>query len=141
VGRRAAMKLDRTVAGVTRWLWKWLGWVILVVVATQWNSLTLMWLFILSVTAILYFAFRVPTWCGAETRQGKSCRRNAHGLLMGCSYRQHKWQKFSLAAKRRRWKRLGRELWSENKVGSVGLIISGLALVATAVSAAANVFD
>jgi hypothetical protein len=36
-----------TVAGVTRWLWKWLGWVILVVVATQWNSLTLMWLFTL----------------------------------------------------------------------------------------------
>jgi hypothetical protein len=60
VGRRAAMKLDRTVAGVTRWLWKWLGWVILVVVATQWNSLTLMWLFILSVTAILYFAFPRP---------------------------------------------------------------------------------
>jgi hypothetical protein len=141
VALRARLKLDRTAVDGTRWLWKWLGWVILVALAAKWNSLTLTWLFILSVTAILYFAFRVPTWCGAETRQGKSCRKNAYGLLMGCSYREHRWQKFSLAAKRRRWKRLGHELWSENKVGSIGLIISGLAFAATAVSAAANVFS
>jgi hypothetical protein len=34
VGRRTAMKLDRTAAGVTRWIWKWLGWVILVLTFT-----------------------------------------------------------------------------------------------------------
>ena len=32
-------------------------------------------------------------WCGAETRAGEHCRKNSHGLLRGCSYRQHKWQR------------------------------------------------
>src|SRR3954451_19875090 len=136
------MKLDRTAAGVTRWLWKWLGWVILVVVATQWISLTRMWLFILSVAAILYFAFRVPTWCGAETRQGKSCRRNAHGLLMGCSYRQHKWQKFSLAAKTTALETARAGI----VVGKQGRLcrphnLRSCPCCETAASAAANVFD
>jgi hypothetical protein len=36
----------------------------------------------------------VPVWCGAETRKGLSCRKNSYGLLLGCSIREHRWQKF-----------------------------------------------
>jgi hypothetical protein len=52
-------------------------------------------------TALIAFALAgtwtlvaAPVWCGAENRDGTSCRRNSYGLLGGCSLRQHRWQKF-----------------------------------------------
>jgi|ERR1039457_5998846 hypothetical protein len=47
----------------------------------------------LALAAVGYFLLQAPVWCGAETRTGEHCRRNSHGLLRGCSYRQHKWQR------------------------------------------------
>jgi hypothetical protein len=47
----------------------------------------------LSLAALGYFLLQAPVWCGAETRTGEWCRKNSHGLLRGCSYRQHKWQR------------------------------------------------
>jgi hypothetical protein len=47
----------------------------------------------LSLAALVYFLFQAPVWCGAETRKGEWCRKNSHGLLRGCSIRQHKWQR------------------------------------------------
>lgn len=47
----------------------------------------------LSLAALGYFLFQAPMWCGAETRKGERCRNNSHGLLRGCSFRQHKWQR------------------------------------------------
>jgi hypothetical protein len=47
----------------------------------------------LSLAALGYFLLWAPVWCGAETRTGEPCRKNSHGLLRGCSYRQHKWQR------------------------------------------------
>lgn len=47
----------------------------------------------LSLAALGYFLVQAPVWCGAETRAGEHCRKNSHGLLRGCSYRQHKWQR------------------------------------------------
>jgi hypothetical protein len=47
----------------------------------------------LSLAALGYFLLQAPVWCGAETRAGEPCRKNSHGLLRGCSYRQHKWQR------------------------------------------------
>lgn len=47
----------------------------------------------LSLAALGYFLFQAPVWCGAETRKGEWCRKNSHGLLRGCSIRQHKWQR------------------------------------------------
>ena len=47
----------------------------------------------LSLAALGYFLFQAPMWCGAETRKGDWCRNNSHGLLRGCSLRQHKWQR------------------------------------------------
>jgi len=48
---------------------------------------------ILAIAALMYFLVEAPVWCGAETRKGDHCRRNSNGLLRGCSYRQHKWQR------------------------------------------------
>jgi hypothetical protein len=42
---------------------------------------------------LAYMMFVAPAWCGATTRSGEPCRKNAQGVLLGCSYRQHKWQK------------------------------------------------
>jgi hypothetical protein len=47
----------------------------------------------LGLAAIGYFLLQAPVWCGAETRTGEHCRKNSHGLLRGCAYRQHKWQR------------------------------------------------
>lgn len=47
----------------------------------------------LSVAAVGYFLFQAPVWCGAETRENLYCRRNSNGLIRGCSFRQHKWQR------------------------------------------------
>lgn len=41
--------------------------------------------------SILYFAFQVPTYCGAATRDGAGCRNDARGLLLGCHIHQHRW--------------------------------------------------
>jgi hypothetical protein len=32
-------------------------------------------------------------WCCAVIRTGQPCRNNSRGLLLGCSFRQHKWQR------------------------------------------------
>jgi hypothetical protein len=48
---------------------------------------------VLALAAAGYFLLQAPVWCGAETRTGEHCRRNSHGLLRGCAYRQHKWQR------------------------------------------------
>lgn len=53
---------------------------------------------IMSVVVSLYFLLAAPLWCGAINRDGSTlCRRNSRGLLLGCGYRQHKWQKIKLA--------------------------------------------
>lgn len=57
------------------------------------HSIALAVILALSLAALGYFLFQAPMWCGAETRKGEWCRRNSHGLLRGCSLRQHKWQR------------------------------------------------
>ena len=57
------------------------------------HSLGLAVILALSLAALGYFLLWAPVWCGAETRTGEWCRKNSHGLLRGCSYRQHKWQR------------------------------------------------
>ena len=47
----------------------------------------------LAVAVAGYFLLQAPVWCGAEIRTGEPCRKNSHGLLRGCSIRQHKWQR------------------------------------------------
>lgn len=57
------------------------------------HDLKLAVILVLSLAALGYFLFQAPVWCGAETRRGEWCLKNSHGLLRGCSIRQHKWQR------------------------------------------------
>jgi hypothetical protein len=57
------------------------------------HSLGLAVILALSLAALGYFLLQAPVWCMAEIRTGEPCRKNSHGLLRGCSIRQHKWQR------------------------------------------------
>ncbi len=85
----------RTVKVITRLLTSYWGYLAIVIAVGGYFVHGLGWAVILalSLAALGYFLFQAPVWCGAETRKGEWCRRNSHGLLRGCSYRQHKWQR------------------------------------------------
>lgn len=61
--------------------------------AYEWITRQGTWMLAATLTAVsvLYFAFQVPTYCGASTRSGGTCRNNSRGLLLGCHLRQHRW--------------------------------------------------
>jgi hypothetical protein len=86
---------------------------------------------LLSAAVIFYFLFQAPVWCGAVTRDGMLCRRNSSGLLMGCSLRQHKWQRARMAIVPHAWRRLNDGLWDDPK--------TSLATMATMVGIASGV--
>jgi hypothetical protein len=83
---------------VTRLLTRYWGYlaVVLAVAGYFLHSFGLAVILALSLAALGYFLFQAPMWCGAETRTGEWCRKNSHGLLRGCSIRQHKWQRVKL---------------------------------------------
>lgn len=86
---------------------------------------------IVSAAVTFYFLFQAPVWCGAVTRDEALCRRNAAGLLMGCSLRQHKWQRIRMAFVPHGWRRLNRGLWTNPSTGlatisTVVAILSGV---------------
>lgn len=113
-------------------MWRYWGYVGVIVVAVLWSqSVGPQILIVMSALVSLYFMFQVPLWCGAETRKHQMCRRNAYGVLMGCSYRQHRWQKLKMVFVPAAWKRLNHGLWTDTKTGlaSMGAI---LGLVSTA---------
>ncbi len=90
----------------------------------------------LSLVSTFYFLFRAPVWCGAVNRDETLCRKNASGLLMGCSYRQHKWQKLKGTVARHGWRQLNRGLWVSPReclttLASIAGIISAVAAVIT----------
>jgi hypothetical protein len=86
---------------------------------------------LISAAVTFYFLFLAPVWCGAVTRDGTLCRRNSTGLLKGCSYRQHKWQRVRMAVVPEAWRRLNRGLWTNPS--------TGLATIATLVGIASGV--
>lgn len=91
---------------------------------------------ILSVASVGYFLFQAPLWCGAVTREGKLCRNNSSGLLIGCHLREHKWQKLKMAFVPKAWGELNRGLWATPKDGvatlsGLGSLVSALAAVVT----------
>jgi hypothetical protein len=80
---------------LTRFLTRYWGYLAIVIAVAGYflHSLALAVVLALSLAAFGYFLFQAPMWCGAETRKGDWCRKNSHGLLRGCSLRQHKWQR------------------------------------------------
>lgn len=93
---------------------KYWGYLLLIVAMGLWFSRSAgpAVLIALSAFTTAYFLFQAPVWCGAENRDGTLCRRNASGVLMGCGYRQHKWQKLKMAFVPRMWGKLNRGLWT-----------------------------
>jgi hypothetical protein len=80
---------------LTRLLTRYWGYLAVVIAVALYflHSLGLTVILVLSLAALGYFLLQAPMWCGAETRRGEWCRKNSHGLLRGCSIRQHKWQR------------------------------------------------
>jgi hypothetical protein len=99
--------------------WKRAGWIALIILLFKGGDLALAWVVALICIAALFFMFRAPVWWGAVTRDDTLCRNNAHGLLMGCQLREHRWQKFRMLIVTRKWRPLAR-CWSKNPVQSIG---------------------
>ncbi|WP_433213288.1 hypothetical protein ACQP00_01715 [Dactylosporangium sp. CS-047395] len=106
---------------------KYWGYIALILLLTAWWTTKIGpgVLIVLSVAVTLYFLFQAPIWCGAITRDETLCRRNASGLLLGCSYRQHKWQKLKMAVVPPMWRRLNQGLWTSPATGlaTIGTIL------------------
>jgi hypothetical protein len=111
---------------------KYWGYVALALLLTAWWTTKIgpVVLIVLSVLVTFYFLFQAPIWCGAVTRDQTLCRRNASGLLLGCSYRQHKWQKLKMTFMPPMWRRLNQGLWA-NPTTSLATIGAILGIVST----------
>jgi hypothetical protein len=112
--------------------WGYLA-IVIAVVGFFLHGLGLAVILILSLAALGYFLFQAPMWCGAETRTGDWCRNNSHGLIRGCSLRQHKWQRlkqtFTPAG--------GRAVIATSKsvsgaLGTIGGVVSGIQVLVAA---------
>jgi predicted PurR-regulated permease PerM len=116
------------------------GYLIIFALVVAWSRPTAapVLIVVLSAVALAYLLFQAPGWCGAVTRDDTLCRQNARGILMGCSLRQHKWQKLKMTFVPRSWRALNRGLWSNpkeaiNTAVAVVTILSGIAGVITAI--------
>jgi len=78
----------------------------------------------LSLAIALWAAFQAPATCGAPIRAGSTtgCRNNAHGLLLGCWIRQHRWQKLKMLILRRQLREFCAGLFSDAKSSLVTLV-------------------
>ncbi|WP_027927534.1 hypothetical protein [Amycolatopsis benzoatilytica] len=114
---------------------RYFGYLLLPIIVYGWTSGNMSAAFILiaSSLTILYALFAVPAWCMATTRDGLACRRNSHGLLLGCSLREHKWQKLKMSFRASKWGELFGKFWSNtaNAAAAVSAMAgTGSALVA-----------
>jgi|ERR1022692_1853105 hypothetical protein len=127
-----------------RWLRRYWGFPALIIAVACWIGLiagkvaasAASVILVLSVAAVAYFLFQAPLWCGAVTRDGRLCRNNSSGLLIGCHLREHKWQKLRLAFIPKAWSELNRGLWATPRDGvatlaGMGSAASALAAVVT----------
>lgn len=114
--------------------WGYLACLLLVVLWSNGAGVDPLLLASLSGVAAFYFLFRAPLWCCATTRDGQPCRKNATGLLMGCSYNQHKWQKLKGIVLRRAWRDVWRSMWANfnqrvNTLAALATVASGVVAV------------
>jgi hypothetical protein len=123
------MATKRRPSAVGRLLARYFGWVALGIALVWWGHFDPVVTAGLVLTAALYIGFRMPTWCGAMTRDATLCRRNANGVLMGCSYRQHRWQKLRLAIIPMAWSELWSRIWRGDKVQALGLIVAAFTAI------------
>ncbi|WP_194894623.1 hypothetical protein [Catenulispora pinisilvae] len=90
---------------------------------------------------VSYSFFRAPAWCGAPIRKKDAyCHNNAHGLLMGCHLRQHKWEKLKMAIAPKRWRELaGRCLAStQQKLAALAGVASSISTILALIAVVAK---
>lgn len=110
-------------------IWPYWGLIALIVALAGWltSDIGPAGLTALFALSFLWFLFQAPVPCGAPTRkQGETCRMNSRGILRGCRYEQHKWQRVRTLAVRPGLRRTGRELFPDHKTGlaSLGAIVA-----------------
>ena len=112
------------------------GYALLPVIVYGWASGDMGAAFILiaSLLTLFYMLFAAPSWCMATTRDGLGCRRNSNGLLLGCSLREHKWQKAKMASRSSKWGELFGKFWGNT--ASSAAAVSAMAGVGSAIVAA-----
>jgi hypothetical protein len=123
------MATTRRSSSAGRVVARYVGWVTLGVALVWWGRLDPTITAVLVLTAALYIGFRTPTWCGAMTRRNQVCRNNAHGVLMGCHLREHRWQKLRMAIIPKCWSALWGWLWRADKFQTLGLVIAAVTAV------------
>jgi len=123
-------------------LWKLWGYLLLAGAVYLWTSadVNVVLILVLSGLSLLYMLFAAPMWCMApNVTNGKPCSNNAHGLLIGCWIRKHKWEKLKMTFRKQRWVELLRRCWSSigaqsATVGAVGSFGSAIAAAITLVA-------
>ncbi|MBP2473318.1 hypothetical protein JOF53_002190 [Crossiella equi] len=131
--------MGRTKNRTTKALWRLWGYLILAAAAYLWfaDDLNGILIIVLSSFSLLYMLFAAPMWCMAPTStNGRPCNNNAHGLLIGCWIRKHKWEKIKMIFKRQRWAEWAKRSWSSlggqaATIGAVGSFASAVAATIT----------
>jgi len=115
-----------------RFLRRYWGYIALVLAIVGWFTHTVGYIAILivSLLALVYFLVQAPLTCGAETRDGKNCRHNSNGLLLGCYIRQHRWQRVRDVFVSRKWRDVFHDLMGtwKDRLGTIGALISIVSL-------------
>ncbi|MFJ2608632.1 hypothetical protein ACIQOU_08380 [Streptomyces sp. NPDC091279] len=84
--------------------------------------------------SLLWFLFQAPNPCGAPIRAaGGTCRNNAKGILRGCRFQQHKWQRMRTFFVRPSLRSCAAQLFANPVTGlaSLGGIVSLISTGAT----------
>src|SRR6266481_4851945 len=81
---------------------------------------------VVSLLALVYFLFQAPLTCGAEIRGGLQCRNNSTGLLLGCHFRQHKWQRARDIFVSHKWRDVFHDLMGswKDRLGTISALLS-----------------
>jgi hypothetical protein len=121
--------MGKTTGKILRRYW---GYIALALAITGWvtHAIGYAVIAVFSLAALVYFLFQAPLTCGAEIRGGGSCRNNSHGLIVGCHYRQHKWQRVRDIFVARKWRDVFHDLTEspKDKLGTISALRSLLSL-------------
>ena len=98
-----------------KWVRRYWGLVVLALLLLAWTrDVGPGSLLLLSGLVTFWGAFQAPVICGVPNRvpKGTFCKNNARGLLMGCHFRDHKWQKLRGAFYSRHWQAFTEGMWT-----------------------------
>jgi hypothetical protein len=124
-----------------RGLGRYWGYLLFIVVLTLWWTTEVgpIVIAVLFAVTTAYFVFGAPVWCGAMNRDDTLCRNNASGLLLGCSIRQHKYQKLKMTVVPHAWRQLNKGLWA-NPSTCLATVSTALGIISTVVALVSSLF-